>query len=173
MRFHRTDFLDLITFGQCRRQMFSELFELLAGVESPGRHPGALDLTAFSWGYARYVECGGNTRILRSGPQITLYEDADSLVQRDALGRDRRLTTHLPVTAPRDSFACCPARSPIRRPLVDVVDDRWRGAGQGRGHHFARRCMPNLGRGPGRCRGISLPRRGANLPPDRRDQSRS
>ncbi len=29
MRFHRRDFLDLMTFGECRRQMFSELFGLL------------------------------------------------------------------------------------------------------------------------------------------------
>jgi hypothetical protein len=40
MRFHRRDFLDLMTFGECRRQMFSELF----GVLVVGRIPGGWDI---------------------------------------------------------------------------------------------------------------------------------
>ena len=40
MRFTRTQFLDLMTFGDCPRQMFSELFGLLVGVEEEWSSPG-------------------------------------------------------------------------------------------------------------------------------------
>ena len=109
VRFHRSDFLDLITFGECRRQMFSELFGLLVGLDKEWRTQGAttgeLDLTAFDWDYVPYVECGGNTGILSSGPPATLYEDAETLIQRDALGRTLKLckataTVPLPLDFP-------------------------------------------------------------------------
>ena len=80
MRFHRSDFLDLITFGECRRQMFSELFGLLVGLDGEWRAQGAtpeeLDLTGFDWDYVPYVECGGITGVWSTSPPATLYEDA-------------------------------------------------------------------------------------------------
>jgi uroporphyrinogen-III decarboxylase len=109
MRFHRRDFLDLVTFGECRRQMFSELFGLLVGLDkewrAQGASPGELDLTAFDWDYVPYVECGGNTGVWSSGPPTTIYEDAETLLQRDALGRTLKLcklaaTVPLPLDFP-------------------------------------------------------------------------
>jgi hypothetical protein len=44
MRFHREQFLDLITFGSCPRQMFSELFGLLVGLDSEWLAQGAFAL---------------------------------------------------------------------------------------------------------------------------------
>ncbi len=109
MRFHREEFLDLITFGSCRRPMFAELFGPLVGLEREwqlqGATPGELQMTAFDWDYVPYVECGGNTGLLSDGPPQTLYEDADTLLARDALGRTLKLckavaTVPLPLDFP-------------------------------------------------------------------------
>jgi hypothetical protein len=109
MRFHRRDFLDLMTFGECRRQMFSELFGLLVGLDQQwklqGATPAELDLTAFDWDYVPYVECGGQTGVFGGDPLLTLYEDSETLVQRDALGRTLKLcktaaTVSLPLDFP-------------------------------------------------------------------------
>jgi uroporphyrinogen-III decarboxylase len=109
LRFHRRDFLDLITFGDCSRQMFSELFGLLVGLDhewrSQGASPGELDLTAFDWDYVPYVECGGVTGVWGGGPPVTIYEDAQTRLERDALGRTLKLcktvaTVPLPLDFP-------------------------------------------------------------------------
>jgi uroporphyrinogen-III decarboxylase len=108
VRFHREEFLDLITFKDCRRPMFAELFGLMVGLDRDWRLQGAtaeeLDLSAFDWDYVPFVECGGNTGV-EGGPPVTLFEDADTLVQRDALGRTLKLhktvaTVPLPVDFP-------------------------------------------------------------------------
>ncbi len=79
MRFDRRQFIDLMTFGPCPRQMLCELFGLLVGVEtewqSQGASPAEIDLTAFDWDYVPYVECGGNTGPWSDKPPETLYED--------------------------------------------------------------------------------------------------
>ena len=65
MRFSRQQFIDLMTFAECRRQMFSELFGLLIGLEEEWLSQGArreeIELTTFDWDYVPYVECGGET----------------------------------------------------------------------------------------------------------------
>lgn len=109
MRIHREQFLDLVTFGSCERQMFCELFGLLVGLDREWRDQGAtaeeLDLTGFEWDYVPYLECGGNTGALNAGPPVTIYEDAETLVQRDHLGRTLKLckaaaTVPLPLDFP-------------------------------------------------------------------------
>jgi len=109
MRLHRQEFLDLITFGPCGRQMFSELFGLLVGLGDEWRAQGAtpeeLDLTAFDWDYVPYIECGGSTGPWPERPPVTLHEDDKALVQRDVLGRTLKLfkrsaTVPLPLDFP-------------------------------------------------------------------------
>jgi uroporphyrinogen-III decarboxylase len=109
MRFHRQQFLDLITFGTCPRQMFSELFGLLVGLDGEWRAQGAspdeITLGGFDWDYVPYVECGGTTGAINAGPPVTTYEDADVRVQRDHLGRTLKLcksvgTVPLPTDFP-------------------------------------------------------------------------
>lgn len=87
--------------------MFCELFGLLVGLDKEWREqgatPGELDLTGFDWDYVPYVECGGQTGLLAS--PVTVYEDADVRVQRDALGRTLKLvkaaaTVPLPLNFP-------------------------------------------------------------------------
>ncbi len=90
MRFPRQQFIDLMTFAGCPRQMFSELFGLLTGLEAEWLAQGAareeIELTAFDWDYVPYVECGGQTGpIDANGPQ-TIFEDAEYLIQRDCSG---------------------------------------------------------------------------------------
>ncbi len=107
MRFHREQFLELLLFGSCERQMFCELFGPLVGLDKEWREQGAtpeeLDMTGFDWDYVPYVECGGQTGLL--GAPVTIYEDAETLVQRDALGRTLELckataTVPLPLDFP-------------------------------------------------------------------------
>ena len=54
MRFHREQYLELMTFGASERPMFVELFGLLVGVEDEWRAQGAsqeeIDLVAFDLG---------------------------------------------------------------------------------------------------------------------------
>lgn len=108
MRFDRQQFLDLVTFGECPRQMFSELFGLLVGLDKEwlvqGATPSEISLTGFDWDYVPYIECGGNTGVLGLPPE-TIYEDAEILLQRDALGRRLKLckstaTVPLPMDFP-------------------------------------------------------------------------
>lgn len=108
MRFDRRQFLDLITFGHSPRPMFCELFGLLVGLDQEWLAQGAtadeISLSAFDWDYVPYIECGGNTGVL-GGPPVTIFEDAQTLVQRDALGRRLKLcksaaTVPLPLDFP-------------------------------------------------------------------------
>jgi uroporphyrinogen-III decarboxylase len=109
MKFHRERFLDLVTFGACGRQMFSELFGLLVGLDrewlAQGASPDELSLEAFDWDHVPYVECGGNTDALNIGPPVTVFEDAEMRVLRDHLGRTLQLckasaTVPLPMNHP-------------------------------------------------------------------------
>ena len=112
MRFHRREFLDLMTFAACPRPMFCELFGPLVGLDQEwklqGATSGELDLTAFDWDYVPYVECGGQTGVF-GPPPLTLFEDQQTLLQRDALGRTMKLcktaaTVPLPLDFPVKSM---------------------------------------------------------------------
>jgi len=90
MRFHREQYLDLMTFGPAPRPMFVELFGTLVGLDDEWRAQGAtedeINLTAFDWDYVPIVDCGGHP--LPRGPApVTLEETEEKLVQRDFLGR--------------------------------------------------------------------------------------
>jgi hypothetical protein len=129
MRFHRRDFLDLMTFGECRRQMFSELFGPLVGLDKEwklqGATPGELEMTAFDWDYVPYVECGGQTGIFGGDPPQTLFEDHETLVQRDALGRTMKLCkTVATVALPLDFPVKCMDDWLHLRPLFEFRPER-------------------------------------------------
>lgn len=108
MQFRREQFVELLSFGECPRQMFSELFGLLVGLDREWRAQGAtaeeLALTAFDWDYVPYVECGANAGPF-GPPPVTISEDDQYLVQRDCLGRTLKLckasaTVPLPLDFP-------------------------------------------------------------------------
>ena len=100
--------------------MFSELFGLLVGLDkewvAQGATPEEIDLIAFDWDYVPYVECGGQTGLL--GAPITIHEDAETLVQRDALGRTLKLckataTVPLPLDFPLKTADDWPRLKPL------------------------------------------------------------
>ena len=108
MRFHREQYLDLMTFRAAPRPMFIELFGTLIGVEDEWRAQGAtedeVNLTAFDWDYVPIVDFGGHP-LPRGAAPVTIRENDEELIQRDFLGRTlmllKRTATHaLPMNFP-------------------------------------------------------------------------
>ncbi len=109
--------------------MFSELFGLLVGLDqewkNQGAAPGELDLSAFDWDYVPYVECGGQTGVFGGEPLRTLYEDSETLIQRDALGRTLKLCkTAATVSLPLDFPVKCMDDWLRLRPLFEFRPER-------------------------------------------------
>jgi len=109
MRFTREQFVDLLTFGDAPRPMFCELFGPLVGLAEEWLAQGAsrdeVEMVGFDWDYVPYTECGGATGPFPMREPETLDEDAESLVQRDMLGRTLKLyksaaTVPLPLDFP-------------------------------------------------------------------------
>ena len=94
MKWHREQYLDLMTFRRVDRPMFVELFGPLIGLEEEWREQGAsedeLNLSAFDWDYVVNVLCGGRTRAMAT-TSVVLEESATHRVERDYLGRTVRL----------------------------------------------------------------------------------
>lgn len=108
MRFHREQYLDLLTGVAAPRPMFIELFGPLVGLAEEWREQGASEdeiaMFAFDWDYVPISLCGGYT-LLHGPPSTTIHESADELVQRDFLGRTMKLlkkfaTVSLPMDFP-------------------------------------------------------------------------
>jgi uroporphyrinogen-III decarboxylase len=109
MRFTRQQYIDLMTFGEVDRQMFSELFGPLVGLDVEWRAQGATDdeinMIGFDWDYVPYVDCGGICTAFGTTPPETIEETAEHLIQRDFLGRTTKLckgvaTLPLPLDFP-------------------------------------------------------------------------
>ena len=87
MRFHREQYLDLMTFGHAPRPMFTELFGPLVGLADEWRAQGATELeigmTAFDWDYVPTVFCGGYTH-LQGPPSVVLEDTPDLRRERDS-----------------------------------------------------------------------------------------
>ena len=108
MKFHRDQYLELMTSAAAPRQMFIELFGPLVGLEDEWRAQGAtedeINLTAFDWDYVPIVDFGGHPLPRGPGP-VTLEDTPEKLVQRDFLGRTlmllKKTATHaLPMNFP-------------------------------------------------------------------------
>ncbi|NMA65727.1 MAG: hypothetical protein GX957_05725 [Clostridiaceae bacterium] len=109
MKWHRQEYIDLMTFGSLNRPMFSELFGPLVGLEQEWLNQGALEneinLTAFDFDYVNVVDCGADTMV-RSGitPKI-IDETNEYIIQIDNYGRKTKLckgrsTIPLPMEYP-------------------------------------------------------------------------
>ena len=109
MKFHREQYLDLMTFGHVERPMFVELFGPLVGLEQEWRAQGAtedeINMVAFDWDYVPIARCGATTELF-GGPQRVVLEDTDTYrIERDELGRTIKLpkktaTVGLPMNFP-------------------------------------------------------------------------
>ncbi|MFI5355873.1 MAG: uroporphyrinogen decarboxylase family protein [Opitutales bacterium] len=108
MRFHREEYLDLMTFVPGARPMFLELFGTLVGLDDEWRAQGATEdeiaLTAFDWDYVPIVDFGGYP-LPRGAAPVTIEDTPEQRVQRDFLGRTllllKKTATHaLPMNFP-------------------------------------------------------------------------
>jgi uroporphyrinogen-III decarboxylase len=109
MKFHREEYLELMSFGGGGRPMFVELFGPLVGLDKEWRAQGATEeeigMTAFDWDYVRADSVSGcNAHPL--GPPPVIVEDNQAYqIQRDFLGRTLKLckataTIPLPMDFP-------------------------------------------------------------------------
>lgn len=109
MKWNREEYIELVTFGSAKKQMFTEIFGLLVGLEDEWRMQGAseseISLEAFDWDYVSRVGCGTNTGI-RGGFKTRLLEETDQyVISIDNLGRRMKLckgaaTIPLPLDYP-------------------------------------------------------------------------
>jgi len=115
MRFNREQYINLMTFGDIDRQMFSELFGLLIGLDAEWRTQGAsedeINMVGFDWDYVPYIDCGGTCAAFNTPPPEIIQDDDEYRIERDFLGRTMKLckTTatlplplNYPVTTPGD-----------------------------------------------------------------------
>ncbi len=104
MKYDREQYINLLTFGDMNRQMFSELFGPLIGLDTEWRIQGAseheINMTAFDWDYVPYVDCGGICTAFKITPPKIIEEDDEYRIERDFLGRTMKLckaTATLPL----------------------------------------------------------------------------
>ncbi len=109
MKWTREEYIELMTFGRIDRQMFTELFGPLIGLEAEWQKQGAtqaeLNMVGFDWDYVPLVGCGGHTGMQGGMEPIILEENDEYLIQRDELGRTTKLckgfaTISLPLDYP-------------------------------------------------------------------------
>jgi len=110
MRFTREDYLELMTFGQFERPMFSELFGPLVGLDREWKDQGAsgdeINMTAFDWDWIPVVrQCGANTGVFGGFEKKTLEENDEYIIWQDELGRRMKVikgysTDSLPLDFP-------------------------------------------------------------------------
>jgi uroporphyrinogen-III decarboxylase len=104
MKWSREQYIELMTFGDASRPMFSELFGPLIGLDAEWREQGAteqeIEMLAFDWDYVPYVECGGDCGPFGTPDPVVLEETSEYVLQCDHLGRTAKLckgTATLPL----------------------------------------------------------------------------
>ena len=109
MKWTREQYIELMTFGDAPRPMFSELFGPLVGLEEEWRAQGAteaeLNMVGFDWDYVPYVDCGGECGAFGATQSEIIEETGDYRIERDYLGRTVKLckstaTIPLPLDYP-------------------------------------------------------------------------
>lgn len=95
MIWHREEYIELMTFGKVERQMFSELFGPLVGLEEEWFAQGAsreeVELIAFDWDYVPTMECGGNTGIINPKKHVILEDTPEFMVRTNEFGKKEKL----------------------------------------------------------------------------------
>lgn len=129
MKWSREEYIELMTFGRIDKQMFTELFGPLIGLENEWLKQGAsqeeIDMVAFDWDYVSLMGCGGNTGIRGGMKPIVLEDNDEYLIQRDEMGRTTKLckgfaTISLPLDYPVKNMD-----SWLRiKPLYQFTEDR-------------------------------------------------
>jgi len=109
MKFTRQQYIDLMSFGDFDRPMFSELFGPLIGLPEEWKAQGAsqeeIDMVAFDWDYVPYVDCGAALGVFGTPATEVIHDDDEYRIERDYLGRKTKLckktaTIPLPMEYP-------------------------------------------------------------------------
>jgi uroporphyrinogen-III decarboxylase len=129
MRWTREEYIELMTFGRIDRQMFTELFGPLVGLEEEWLNQGAsqaeINMIAFDWDYVPIINCGGSTGFKGGLKPVIIEDTREHILQRDEMGRTTKLlkgfaTIPLPVDYPvkdMDSWL-------KMKPFYEYTDDR-------------------------------------------------
>ena len=104
MKFTRQQYIELMSFGDFERPMFSELFGPLIGLPEEWKAQGAsqeeIDMIGFDWDYVPYVDCGATLGAFGTPPAEVLQDDDEYRIEKDYLGRTTKLckkTATLPL----------------------------------------------------------------------------
>jgi len=109
MRWTREQYVELMSYGNSERPMFSELFGTLIGLDDEWRAQGAaeneINLTAFDFDYVPVVNCGGSAELFGAPPSRVIEDTPTHTISIDSLGRKMKLakgsaTIPLPLDYP-------------------------------------------------------------------------
>jgi len=109
----RNEYISHLTFEYTGREMFTELFGLLVGLDGEWKAQGAaadeLDLTAFGWDYVKYAHAACDLQAVTGFPPRVLEDNAEYTISIDSMGRKQKLckqsaTIPLPMDYPVKTF---------------------------------------------------------------------
>ena len=113
MIWNREEYIAHMTFEYTGKEMFTELFGLLIGLDDEWKNQGVsqaeLDLSAFGWDSVLYVGAGCNTGAVTGIKPYIIEDNKDYTVSVDGMGRKQKLikfsaTFPLPVEYPVKDF---------------------------------------------------------------------
>ena len=113
MIWERDEYIAHMTFEYTGREMFTELFGPLVGLErewaAQGASPEESDLSAFGWDSALYSWAGGYTGAITGITPYVIEDNAEYIISVDSMGRKQKLikssaTIPLPMEYPVKNF---------------------------------------------------------------------
>ena len=113
MIWNRDEYIAHMTFEYTGKEMFTELFGLLIGLDgewkSQGATPDEIDLSAFGWDSVLYTGAGGYTGAITGISPYILEDNREYTVSVDYMGRKQKLikssaTIPLPTEYPVKNF---------------------------------------------------------------------
>lgn len=131
MKWTRQQYIDLMTFVDAPRPMFSELFGPLIGLDREWREQGAsegeIDMIGFDWDFVPYVDCGGVCGPFGTPEPQVIEETDEYVIEKDYLGRTAKLckgtaTLPLPLEFPVSSTADWERLKPFYEDSPNRVD---------------------------------------------------
>lgn len=113
MTWNREEYIAHMTFEHSDREMFTELFGLLIGLETEWKNQGAsedeIKLSAFGWDNVLNVHIGCNTSAVTGISPYILEDTPEYTISVDSMGRNQKLikssaTIPLPIDYPVKNF---------------------------------------------------------------------
>ena len=113
MVWNREEYIAHMMFENIGKEMFTELFGLLIGLDeewqAQGASPEELDLSAFGWDSVLYTGTGCNTGAVTGISPYVLEDNPEHIISVDYMGRKQKLikssaTIPLPLDYPVKNF---------------------------------------------------------------------